>query len=154
MNKINLGDNVPQFSVKDSNGIQISNETLLGKNYVIFFYPKDDSPICTQEACSFRDTYEDFLHHNCEVIGVSEDSIDSHKKFANKYKLKYSLISDPKNDLRKIFQVPKSFLGLLSGRVTYLVDKKGVVRLIFNSQLNANKHIDESLNFLKKYLST
>jgi peroxiredoxin Q/BCP len=153
MSKLNLGDAVPVFSVKDFEGKKISNEILLGKNYVIFFYPKDDSPICTQEACSFRDTYEEFLRHNCEVIGVSEDTEESHKKFSSKHKLKYSLISAPKNELRKFFQVPKSFLGLLSGRVTYLVDKKGVIRLIFNSQLNANKHIDESLNFLKKYLS-
>lgn len=149
---LKIGDKIPEFSTVDYKGNPISNKTFLGKNVVIFFYPKDDSPVCTTEACSFRDTYSDFLDHNCEVVGISSDSNESHKNFAAKHNLQYSLISDRNNELRKKFEVPRSMIGIMPGRVTYLVDKTGTIRLIFNSQLNANKHIDQSLNFLKKYL--
>ncbi|MBN2890232.1 MAG: peroxiredoxin [Bacteroidales bacterium] len=149
---IKIGDQIPDFSTIDYKGKQITNETFIGKNVVIFFYPKDDSPVCTTEACSFRDTYADFLNLNCEVIGISGDSNISHKEFAQKHNLQYSLISDKNNELRKKFGVPNSFMGLIPGRVTFLIDKTGKIRLIFNSQLNANKHIEQSMNFLKKYL--
>jgi len=151
---IQIGDKIPVFSVLDYKGNLVSNETLANKNVVIFFYPKDNSPICTTEACSFRDSYEEFLKYDCEIVGISADSDESHSSFAQKHKLQYTLISDKNDKLRQLFQVPRNLFGLLPGRVTYLVDKKGIIRLIFNSQLYANKHIEQSLNFLKKYLNT
>lgn len=147
-----LGDNIPEFEVKDTNGNIISNNSLTGKNAVIFFYPKDESPVCTTEACSFRDNYSIFKNYNCEVIGISSDSGSSHKKFADKYNLQFPMISDKNDNLRKLFNVKANFFGLLAGRETFLIDSKGKIRLIFNSQLNANSHIEKTLDFLKKYI--
>lgn len=147
-----LGDKIPEFEENDTNGNIISNNSLLGKNVVIFFYPKDESPVCTTEACSFRDNYAVFKSHNCEVIGISSDSVNSHKKFAEKYNLQFPMISDKNNKLRKLFDVKPNLLGLLAGRETFLIDSQGKIRLIFNSQLNANSHIEKTLDFLKKYI--
>ncbi|MBN2891158.1 MAG: peroxiredoxin [Bacteroidales bacterium] len=150
---MNIGDKIPEFKVKDYKGTIISNESLKGRNIVIFFYPKDGSPVCTTEACSFRDNYEEYLKYDCEVIGISGDSEQSHKNFAKKYNLNFPLITDENNKLRKLFGVKSNIFGLLPGRETFLIDAKGTVRLIFNSQLNANSHIEKTINFLKKYLS-
>lgn len=150
---MNIGDLLPEFSVKDYKNNTISNETLKGKNVVIFFYPKDGSPVCTTEACAFRDNYEEFLKHDCEVIGISGDSNESHKKFAQKYNLNFPLIYDQKDKLRKLFGIKPNLFGMLPGRETFLIDKNNKIRLIFNSQLNANSHIEKTMNFLKKYLT-
>ncbi len=150
---MNIGDQIPEFSIKDYQGKEISNITLAGKNAVLFFYPKDGSPVCTTEACSFRDNYEEYLKYNCEVIGISGDSNESHKEFAHKYNLKFPLICDVKDKLRKLFGVKNNLFGLIPGRETFLIDKNGKIRLIFNSQLNANSHIEKTIDFLKKYLA-
>jgi len=150
---MNIGEQIPEFSVKDYKGNVISNETLKGKNAVLFFYPKDGSPICTTEACSFRDNYEEFLNFNCEVIGISSDDDESHKKFANKHNLKFPLIYDQGNNLRSRFGVKNNILGLMPGRETFLIDETGTIRLIFNSQLSANSHIEKTLDFLKKFIN-
>lgn len=149
---LKIRDKIPEFSVKDFKGNEITNTTFIGKNVVFFFYPKDSSPICTTEACGFRDAYLDFKENGCEVVGISSDSNAKHLDFATKYRLQYHLISDKNNQLRKLFGVPKNLIGLLPGRVTYLIDKTGTIRLIYNSQLNGNKHIEQTLTFLKKYL--
>jgi peroxiredoxin Q/BCP len=115
----------------------------------LYFYPKDDTPGCTKEACSFRDQYTVFQDLGCEVIGISSDAPKAHKEFAIKYKLPFPLLADEKKEVRTLFGVPKSFLGLLPGRVTYIIDKTGVVRGIFNSQLNATQHIDEALKVVR-----
>ncbi len=148
--KIKVGDSVPQFTLKDQNDINYSIADLIGKKaMVIYFYPKDDTPGCTKEACSFRDEFEDFTALNAEVIGISSDNVVSHKRFAEKYRLPFTLLADTKKEVQKMFGVPRSILGLIPGRVTYIIDKKGKVVYIFNSLGKAEQHIIEAKNILK-----
>ncbi|RPD98637.1 peroxiredoxin [Aureibaculum marinum] len=148
--KIEVGSTVPRFSLKDQHNNTINIDDYIGKNaMVIYFYPKDDTPGCTKEACKFRDEYEAFTDLNVKVFGISADDVKSHKKFAEKYNLPFSLLADTDNKVRDLFGVPKSMLGLLPGRVTYVVDKKGIIIHIFNSQFGAEKHISEALSKLK-----
>jgi len=149
-NKIKVGDKIPNFTLDDQNGNRFSVSDLFGKKaMVIYFYPKDDTPGCTKEACSFRDEFEVFKDLNAEVIGISSDDVNSHKKFSEKYNLPFTLLADINKDVRKKFGVPKSFLGLIPGRVTYITDKNGIVIYIFNSMGGAEKHIEEALIALK-----
>jgi peroxiredoxin Q/BCP len=150
MKKIEVGSKVPEFTLADQNGKMFSISSVLGKkNLVIYFYPKDDSPGCTAEACAFRDQYEVFNEADALIIGISGQSVESHKEFADKYHLSYTLLSDEGNKIRKLFGVPSNFLGMLPGRVTYIVDKSGKVIYIFNSQAQAERHVDEALKILK-----
>ena len=150
IHKIEVGSRVPDFSLYDQNGNLFQLATHLGKhNLVIYFYPKDETQGCTKEACKFRDMYKDFTDAGAEVIGISSDSRKSHSEFAAKHKLPFSLLSDEDKKVRKRFGVPTNFLGLLPGRVTYIVDKQGIVRYIFNSQSQAEMHAEESFRFLK-----
>lgn len=149
--EIKKGDTVPDIVLPNQNGIMfdVKKETA-GKNVVLFFYPKDDSPGCTKEACSFRDQYEDFVDANAVVIGISGQSVKSHKTFAEKYHLSYTLLSDEENNIRNAFGVPTNFFGLLPGRVTYIIDKNGKIADIFNSQTQVKQHIENALDILKK----
>ena len=150
MQVTSVGSTVPSFSLKDQNGTDFKIESVLGKkNLVIYFYPKDDTPGCTKEACSFRDQFEVFKKEDALIIGISGQSVQSHFEFAKKHRLNYTLLSDEGDKVRKLFGVPTSFLGLLPGRVTYIVNKEGKVVFVFNSQLNAGKHIEEALRILK-----
>jgi len=150
MNRIEIGSSIPQFGLKDQNGNLFAIDSVLGKkNLVVYFYPKDDSPGCTREACYFRDQFEVFAQVDALIIGISGQSVDSHKKFAEKYRLSYTLLSDEGNKVRKIFGVPTNFFGLLPGRVTYVIDKKGKVVFIFDSQTQTKKHVDDALDILK-----
>ena len=150
MKKLEIGDKLPVFSLQDQNGQLFDSRSLLGKkNLVLFFYPKDDTPGCTKEACSFRDQFEVFKDVNAEVIGISGQSVESHKKFAEKHRLTYPLLTDTGNKLRKQFGVPTNLFGLLPGRVTYITNKEGEIIHIFNSQMQAEKHVDEALRLLK-----
>jgi len=115
---------------------------------VLYFYPKDNTPACTAEACSFRDAYTAFTDAGAQVIGVSSDSADSHTAFAQRHALPFPLASDPGGGLRKAFGVPKT-LGLLPGRVTYVIDRGGVVRSVFNSMFAPQKHVDAALGVIK-----
>lgn len=149
MSKIEIGSQVPEFILKDQNGNDFDISELLGKkNMVVYFYPKDDTPGCTKEACSFQDMYEDFKRIDAEVIGISGQSVESHKAFADKYNLSFTLLADEGNKIRKQFGVPASFFGLLPGRVTYIINKEGKVIYTFNSQMNAEKHVSEALRIL------
>jgi len=151
MKKIIIGSTVPKFELKDQNGKTFKLDSVLGKkNLVIYFYPKDDSPGCTKQACSFRDQYEVFEEADAIIIGISEQSVESHLKFAKKYRLNYTLLSDEDNKVRKQFGVPSSFLGIMPGRVTYIINKEGKVVYIFNSQIKAEKHVEESMRILKE----
>jgi peroxiredoxin Q/BCP len=151
MEKIVVGSKVPIFTLVDQDGKLFSLKSVLGtKNLVIYFYPKDDSPGCTKEACYFRDQYEVFIKANAMIIGISGQSVESHKKFAEKYHLNYTLLSDEKNEVRKLFGVSNDLLGLLPGRVTYVVDKSGKVVFVFDSQSQSRKHVDEALRILKE----
>lgn len=149
---LKVGDTIPEFALKDQHGKPFSSSDLLGKKpMVIYFYPKDDTPGCTKEACSFRDSYEEFIDLGAEVIGISGDSVNSHSKFAEKYQLPFILLSDGNNEVRKAFKVGKSML-ILPGRETYVTDKNGKIIMVFNNLLNAEKHITEAINALKKSL--
>ncbi|MBN2173281.1 MAG: peroxiredoxin [Bacteroidales bacterium] len=145
------GSTIPSFTLPDQNGKPFSIDSVLGKkNLVLYFYPKDDSPGCTKQACSFRDQFEVFADADALVIGISGQSVESHKEFADKYNLPFTMLSDEGDKLRKQFGVPVNFLGLIPGRVTYIADKSGKVVYIFNSQTRAAQHVDEALKILKE----
>jgi peroxiredoxin Q/BCP len=153
MASLKIGDNLPTFKLQDQNGNWIDSNNLKDEVLVIYFYPKDDTPGCTAEACAFRDSHEDFIQLGAKVIGVSADSISKHKDFVNRYKLPFTLLSDNSNELRKKFGVPKSFLGLLPGRVTYIFDKNGKLVHVYDSQINSKGHIKTSLETVKNLVS-
>jgi peroxiredoxin Q/BCP len=151
MNELKIGSTVPAFILPDQNGKLFDINTVLGKkNLVIYFYPKDDSPGCTAQACSFQDQFEVFKEADAVIIGISGQTVESHKEFAAKHRLTFTLLSDEGNKIRKLFGVPTNLLGLLPGRVTYVADKSGKVIYIFNSQMQATKHVDEALRILKE----
>src|SRR4030043_1160023 len=146
MNKIQIGDIIPSFTLKDQNGNDFDISTLLGrKKLVIFFYPQDGSLNCTKEACYFRDLSDVFDEADAVLIGISGQSVESHKEFAEKNRLNYTLLSDTGNNVRKIFGVPGRIFGLIPGRVTYVVDRSGKVVYIFDSQTETQRHVDEAL---------
>ena len=147
---LKVGDKIPNFTAKDTNGNDFYSQSIIGKQpVVIYFYPKDETRVCTEQACSFRDQYEDFKALGAEVIGVSSDSVVSHQKFANRHELPFLLLSDEKKKLRKLFGVPNDLLGLIPGRVTYVADKEGIILLVFNN-MSGKIHIESALNILKK----
>jgi peroxiredoxin Q/BCP len=114
---------------------------------ILFFYPKDGSLVCTKEACAFRDAYEEFLDAGATVVGVSGDSADSHRAFAEQHRLPFLLATDADGALRRAFRVPKT-MGILPGRVTYVIDRQGVVRRVFSAQFAADRHVREALDSL------
>jgi thioredoxin-dependent peroxiredoxin len=151
---IQVGDEAPDFPFTLKDGSPVSLKSLLQKKAVVlYFYPKDDTPGCTKEACSFRDAYESFSDAGAEVIGVSADASAAHDAFVAKHRLPFTLVSDADGSLRQRYGVPRSFLGLLPGRVTYVIDRKGVVQHVFNSQIQATRHISEALEVVKRLRS-
>ena len=149
MARVKVGDRAPDFTLRSQTGENVTLSSFFGKrNVVLYFYPEDESPGCTKEACSFRDNYEYFKDLGAEVIGVNAGSTESHKRFASNHNLPFILLSDKGNEVRKQYGVP-STLGIIPGRVTYIVDKQGVVRHIFSSQSQPEKHITEALEVLK-----
>ncbi|MBA2677712.1 MAG: peroxiredoxin [Ktedonobacteraceae bacterium] len=149
--KVKVGDTAPDFTLPSQTGNTVSLRDLISKkNVVLYFYPKDNTPGCTTEACSFRDSYEVFKDAGAEVIGISSDSAQSHQQFATKNRLPFVLLSDENGAIRKLYGVP-STLGLLPGRVTYIIDKEGIIRNIFSSQFTPEKHIEEALKTLQSF---
>lgn len=149
--QLTVGDKAPSFTLLDQNGTTVSSADLYGKEIlVIYFYPKDDTPGCTKEACSFRDNFTAFTEAGVRVLGVSADSPASHKAFAEKYKLPFTLLSDPNNALRDAFGVKGDLFGLIPGRLTFVIDTKGIIQHVFISQTQAEKHIKESLDAIAK----
>jgi len=141
----------PDFTLPSQSGETVSLGDFLGKRpVVLFFYPKDNTLGCTKEVCSFRDSFEELGKLNAEVIGISSDSIDSHRGFAEKHELPFILLSDEGGKVRRSYGVPKSF-GLFPGRVTYVIDEQGVVRHIFSSQLGVERHVQEAINALREH---
>ncbi len=138
MSSLRIGDRAPDFELPSPDGpVRLADHR--GQWVVVYFYPADNTPGCTAEACSFRDAYEDFTDAGAVVIGVSGDSVESHQGFAAKHDLPFLLVSDGDGSLRKAYGVKKS-LGILEGRVTYVIDPDGVVREQFSSQLRAKEH--------------
>lgn len=140
---------VPDVSLKDQDGHLIDLRSYVGKQaLVVYFYPKDDTPGCTTEACGFRDKYEEFTDAGVKIIGISADSVGSHKAFKSKYNLNFTLLSDTNHLAEKAFGVPRNLLGLLPGRVTYVFSKEGRLVSTFNSATRASKHIEEAMKAL------
>lgn len=148
--RIGVGDPAPDFTLPTATGEPLSLGQFRGRSEVVlFFYPKDQTPTCTAEACAFRDSYEVFRDAGAVVIGVSGDSIESHRRFAGRHRLPFPLLSDADGALRARYGVPKT-LGIFPGRVTYLIDRNGIVRHIFASQLQPAQHVEEALRVLKQ----
>ena len=147
--KVTKGSKPPNFTLKDQNGKNVSLSNFKGKPVVVYFYPADETPGCTKQACAFRDSYEKFKKAGAVVVGISGDDAASHKAFASKYKLPFTLLSDEGNKVRKEWGVPGDFFGSLPGRETYVLDKNGVVQLVYNNQFQPEKHIDETLKILQ-----
>jgi peroxiredoxin Q/BCP len=143
------GEKAPLFSLPDADGNSVNLADFFGKkNLVVFFYPKDESYGCTKEACSFRDSYDDFKDAGAEVIGISSDDAASHRSFASHHKLPFILLSDQDSKVAARYGVKRS-MGILPGRVTFVIDKEGMVRMNYSSQVNMQKHIDEAVNLIK-----
>ncbi len=147
--RLSVGDVAPDFSLPSQTGEAVNMKEKIGKQeIVLYFYPKDNTPGCTTEARAFRDSHEVFKQLGAEVIGVSSDSVESHRGFAKKCDLPFTLLSDAGGIVRELYSVPSTF-GLLPGRVTYIIDKRGIVRHVFSSQMNPKKHVDEAVGILR-----
>ena len=149
MPTIGPGDPAPNVTLPLHDGTRVALADLWAQHVVVlFFYPKDNTAVCTKEACAFRDSYEKFLEAGATVVGVSSDSDESHGDFASRNRLPFLLASDPDGALRKAFAVPKT-LGLIPGRVTYVIDRQGVVRHIFSAQFAADAHVREAMDAVR-----
>ena len=147
--KLKVGSVAPDFTLPSQSGEMVRLEDFLGhRPVVLFFYPKDDSPGCTKQVCAFRDDYGEFGKLDAEVIGISSDPVESHRGFAARHRLPFTLVSDEGGKVRKLYGVPNT-LGLFPGRVTYVIDKKGVVRHIFSSQVGIDRHVEGALEALE-----
>ena len=143
------GTVAPDFTLKDANGEAVRLKNLRGQRVVLYFYPKDDTPGCTKEACSFRDAFADYKKRNIKVLGVSLDSEASHKKFANKYKLPFTLLADPDHAIADAYGVygQKKFMGrtyMGVKRMTFLIDEKGKIKKVFE-KVKPEEHAREVL---------
>jgi peroxiredoxin Q/BCP len=148
-NDLNIGDRAPNFELPSQHGTPTSLEALLQKGpVVVFFYPKDETAVCTAEACAFRDSFEAFTAAGASVVGISSDSVQSHLRFATRHTLPFLLLADAAGEVRKLYGVPRT-LGILPGRVTYVIDRQGKVRHKFNAQLAAAKHMQEALQHVQ-----
>ncbi len=146
---IAVGDQAPHFDLPLADGTRLRLAEVLARGpLVLFFYPKDDTPGCTAEACSFRDAYAAFVDSGAQVVGISSDSAQSHAAFAGKHGLPYPLASDPGGAVRKAYGVPKA-LGMLPGRVTYVIGRDGIVQSVFNSMFAPEKHATTAIDALK-----
>jgi peroxiredoxin Q/BCP len=146
--EIKVGSKVPEFKLLDQTGKEFDIKNVLGKQkLVIYFYPKDETPGCTKEACYFRDKYQVFEKADAMIIGISGQSVDSHKEFAENHKLPFTLLSDKDNKVRKLFGVKTS---PVPGRVTFVVDKTGTVVYVFDSLMQPTRHVDEAMRILKE----
>lgn len=147
---ITVGDPAPDFTLPSQAGEPITLGNLLGRSaIVLYFYPKDSTAGCTAEACAFRDSFETFAEAGAQVIGVSSDSVASHGAFASAHRLPFPLLSDVDGAVRRRYGVAK-WLGLLPGRVTFVIDRLGIVRHIFKSQLGVTRHVEEALGIVER----
>lgn len=147
---LRAGDRAPDFTLNDQHGKPVTLSALCQQGpVVLFFYPKDFTTGCTVEVCTFRDAYEDFKTAGATVVGISSQGVDSKKKFADQHRLPFTLVADEGGRVRDRYGVKASLLGLLDGRETYVIDTAGVVRHVFNSQVQPKKHVSEALEVLK-----
>ena len=147
---IRAGDKAPDFTLPSQSGERVRLYDRLGERVVVlYFYPRDDTRGCTAEACAFRDSFEAFTDAGAEVIGVSSDSVDRHAAFAGKHNLPFTLLSDKGGQVRKSYGVP-AVLGMVPGRVTFVIDREGTVRHSFNSMTNIGQHISDALRIVRE----
>lgn len=144
------GTQAPDFEAIADNGEKIKLSQFRGKYVVLYFYPKDDSPGCTVEACSFRDNWDALKKYDAVVIGVSSDNVNSHRKFKEKHSLPFILVSDEDKKIRSLYDA-KGFL--LPPRITYVIDKEGIIRFVYNSQMRASEHVKKVIEFLDDNIS-
>lgn len=150
MTSLRVGDRAPDFTVEAHTGQSLSLAGFRGSQVVVlYFYPRDGTPVCTKEACAFRDAHEELARAGAVVIGVSADRLDRHRDFARNHNLPFFLVSDADGALRKAYGVPKT-LGLLPGRVTYVIDKEGIVRHVFRALLAADRHVAEAMAVVRR----
>ncbi|MBK7584276.1 MAG: peroxiredoxin [Myxococcales bacterium] len=148
-----VGDPVPDFTLDDHLGRAWRFADALAQGpVVIFFYPKDDTPVCIAEACAFRDQHEVFTERGAQVVGISSDGVASHRSFAGRHELPYVLLADPGGEVRAEFGIKKT-LGFFDGRVTFVVGRDGRIAHVHRAALNAQSHVDEALSALKKLTS-
>lgn len=148
---LKVGDMIPNFTLIDGQGKGFTSSDYFNKQpLVIFFYPKDNAPICTAEVCSFRDSFTEFKNLNAKIVGISTDNTMTHRKFSLENKLPYMLLSDHSRRIQKLFGIKKGFLGMNPDRVTFIANKKGEIIYIFKNHTEAQKHTKEALNALKK----
>ena len=146
---LKIGDKVHAFELSDQHGKLFKSETVIGKKpAVVYFYPKDETPGCTAEACSFRDSYEEFQALGAEVIGISSDSIASHKRFAQRHRLPFILLADSKRKVQRLFKLPKLLFGLYTKRITFVINAQGTVSYVHDSLL-ATSHIRKALKAIQ-----
>jgi peroxiredoxin Q/BCP len=144
-----VGETAPDFALPDQDGRQVRLSDYRGKQpVVLFFYPKDHSPVCTQEACAFRDAYERFLELGAEVIGISADSVKTHQGFAQRNQLQYRLLADTDSAVHGLYGA-KTLFGLMNDRVTFVIDREGVIRHRFSDMMNGAAHVHEMLKVLQ-----
>ena len=144
------GDKAPDFTLTSQSGELVRlYDRLESKVVVLYFYPKDETRGCTAEACAFRDSYEVFADAGADVIGVSSDSADKHSAFAGHHNLPFTLLSDEGSRVRQAYGVPPK-LGLIPGRVTYVIDRTGTVRNRFNSMTNIGQHVSQALSMVRR----
>jgi peroxiredoxin Q/BCP len=146
---VTVGDPAPDFALADQRGQMIDLRRFRGRTVVLYFYPRDHTVLCTTQACDFRDNYEVFQQSDAEILGISSDSTDSHAMFAEQHGLPFTLLSDPGGLVRARYGVPRLF-GLLPGRVTYVIDKQGIVRQIIRSAFSATRHVRDALRTARR----
>jgi thioredoxin-dependent peroxiredoxin len=145
---VDVGSKMPEFSLIDQNGKVFNSKDYVGKSVlVIYFYPKDESMVCTKEACSFRDNFNDFTNAGAKVIGINGGSVESHREFSDHYKLPFVLLSDPGNKVYQQFGV-KNFM-FMTGRKTFVVAKNGVITYSYDSMMQGKAHAEDALKFVK-----
>ena len=148
---VDIGDVFPDFILNDENGDEFDLKRDFTNSYlVLYFYPKDETPGCTKQACYFKDNYDDFKEIDCEIIGISSDNETSHRSFKTNYNLPFKLLCDQDSKLRKEIQLPKDFFGLSPGRITFLLNSKNEILFIHRSSLKMKSHIKKVLDFLNE----
>ena len=149
MSRPNVGDRAPDFRLPDANGATVRlSEILSKKAVVLYFYPKDETPGCTAESCAFRDAYDDFTAAGAEVVGVSRDDGASHGRFAAHHKLPFLLLSDREGGVHALYGI-RTRLGFVRDRVTFVIDRAGIVRHVFTSMLDMQGNVNKALHIVR-----
>lgn len=151
MTSLDVGARAPAFELPDQDGRPFKLADALAKGpVVVYFYPKDFTGGCTAEACSFRDLNPDFAAAGAQIVGISDDDVATHRKFADHHSLKFTLLADAGGKIAELYGVERALFGLAPGRVTFILDREGVVRHKFDSLFKAKKHVDEALTTVRR----